>query len=216
MTKIYLTRHGETVWNTKGIMQGWADSPLSELGIKQAEWLRDRIKDLHIDVIYSSPTGRAYNTAKIAKGNRNIEIIPEDGLREINIGQWEGKDQNEIKALGEENYYNFWNVPSKYKPTGLGESFNDVKNRISSTLNEILDKEKGKNIFIVTHTVALKSYLCALENKDIDTLWDPPFIKQTSLTEIDYYENTHKIILTACMKHHKYSKKEFNEFNEFK
>ena len=48
MTKLYLTRHGETEWNEKGIMQGWGDSPLTELGIKQAEWLRDRIKEIEI------------------------------------------------------------------------------------------------------------------------------------------------------------------------
>lgn len=62
MTKLYLTRHGETEWNEKGIIQGWGDSPLTALGIKQAEWLRDRMKDIHIDVIYASPIGRAYNT----------------------------------------------------------------------------------------------------------------------------------------------------------
>ncbi|EEH96734.1 MULTISPECIES: histidine phosphatase family protein [Clostridium] len=212
MTKLYLTRHGETEWNEKGIMQGWGDSPLTELGIKQAEWLRDRIKDTHIDVIYASPIGRAFNTAKIVKGDRNIPLSTHDGLKEIRIGGWEGLNQEEMKSLSEENYYNFWNVPSKYIPTGDGESFYEVKERAFKSINEILEKEKGKNILIVTHTITLKSYLCELEKRDIDTLWDPPFIKQTSLTEINFTEDGYEMPLVACMKHHEYAKKEFNEF----
>ncbi|MDB1953808.1 histidine phosphatase family protein [Clostridium tertium] len=212
MTKLYLTRHGETEWNEKGIMQGWGDSPLTELGIKQAEWLRDRMKDTHIDVIYASPIGRAFNTAKIVKGDRNIPLKANDGLKEIRIGGWEGLNQEEMKSLSEDNYYNFWNVLSKYIPKGDGESFYEVKERAFKSINEILEKEKGKNILIVTHTITLKSYLCELEKRDIDTLWDPPFIKQTSLTEINFTEDGYEMPLVACMKHHEYAKKEFNEF----
>lgn len=213
MTKLYLTRHGETEWNESGIMQGWGDSPLTDLGKLQAIWLRDRIKDLHIDVIYSSPVGRAFNTAKIVKGDKEIPLLTHDGLKEINIGGWEGLNQDQMKELGEDNYYNFWNVPSKYNPTNNGEKFEEVRDRAHKAVNDILEKEKGKNILIVTHTITLKSYLCALENRDIDTLWEPPFIKQTSLTEIDFNDdNSYEILLTACMEHHQYSKKEYNEF----
>lgn len=212
MTKLYLTRHGETEWNDRGVMQGWNDSPLTELGEKQAFWLGERMKDLEIDVIYSSPLGRAYNTAKIIKGNRDIEIIAHNGLKEMNIGPWEGLNQEEIMAINSENYYNFWNVPSKYIKAETGENFYEIVDRSSKAINEILEKEKGKRILIVTHTITLKAYLCALEKRDIDTLWNPPFIKQTSLTEIDFKEEGYEISLIACIEHHKYSKKEFNQF----
>lgn len=211
MTKLYLTRHGETESNTKGMLQGWEDSNLTELGVMQGMWLRDRMKELHIDVIYSSPTGRAYETAKIVNGNREIELKTHDGLREINVGNLVGLTQDEFKALDKENQYNFWNVPSKYKAPETGESFLEVRERVSKAVNEILEKEKGKTILIVTHTIALKSYLCELENKDLDELWGPPFIKQTSLTEIDFKDSGYEILTLACMKHHEYSKKEFNE-----
>ena len=212
MTKLYLTRHGETEWNEEGRMQGWGNSPLTELGKNQAIWLRERMKDLHIDVIYSSPIGRAYNTAKIIRGDRDIPLICHDGLKEMSFGDWEGQDQETIKSMEKENHFNFWNVPSKYIPTGNGETFNEVKERSLKTINDILQKEKGKTILIVTHTITLKSYLTELENKDIDTLWDHPFIKQTSLTEINFTEYGYEIPLVACMEHHKYSKKEYNEF----
>lgn len=211
MTKLYITRHGETEWNTKGIMQGFGNSPLTELGRKQGEWLRDRIKDLHIDVIYSSPSGRAYETAEIIRGDRDIELIAEPGLQEINMGKWEGLNQEQIKELCEENHFNFWNMPSKYMAQG-GENYYETRDRSFNTITKILEKEKGKTILIVTHTITLKGFLNKLQNKDIDDIVKPPFIKQTSLTEIDFEENgDYEIKNLACMEHHKYSRREFNE-----
>ncbi|MBU3134065.1 histidine phosphatase family protein [Clostridium gasigenes] len=210
MTKLYITRHGETEWNTKGIMQGFGNSPLTELGREQGKWLRDRMKDLHIDVIYSSPSGRAYETAEIIKGDRDIELLADDGLREINMGQWEGLCQDEIKELSEENHFNFWNLPSKYISVA-GENYYESRERSYNTITKILEKEKGKTILIVTHTVTLKGFLNMLQNQEIDSIVKPPFIKQTSLTEIDFNEEGYKILNLACMEHHEYSRKEFNE-----
>lgn len=212
MTKLYLTRHGETIWNTIGKFQGWGNSDLTELGVLQAKWLAKRMEDLKIDVIYSSPTGRAYDTACIVKGDRNLEIIKVDDLREINTGQWEGLTQDEIKVLGEENHYNFWNKPSLFIPSKGAETFDEIKNRSFKAITEIIEKNKGKNILVVTHTITIKSFMCALEHRDIDTLWGEPFVKQTSLTEIDFYDNGYEIILNSDMSHHEYSFKEFNEF----
>ncbi|MEG0372020.1 MAG: histidine phosphatase family protein [Clostridium sp.] len=212
MTKLYITRHGETEWNTKGRMQGWGNSPLTELGRNQGKWLRDRIKDLHIDVIYSSPSGRAYETAEIIRGNRDIELVVDEGLKEINMGQWEGLSQEEIKGLSEENHFNFWNMPSKYVPN-TGEDFQTVRDRSYEAVTKILEKEKGKTILIVTHTITLKGFLNKLQNQDIDSIVKPPFIKQTSLTEIDFNDDNgeYEILNLACMDHHEYSRKEFNE-----
>ncbi|NKF08479.1 histidine phosphatase family protein [Clostridium gasigenes] len=210
MTKLYITRHGETEWNTKGIMQGFGNSPLTELGREQGKWLRDRMNDLHIDVIYSSPSGRAYETAEIIKGDRDIELLADDGLREINMGQWEGLCQDEIKELSEENHFNFWNLPSKYISVA-GENYYESRERSYNTITKILEKEKGKTILIVTHTVTLKGFLNMLQNQEIDSIVKPPFIKQTSLTEIDFNEEGYKILNLACMEHHEYSRKEFNE-----
>lgn len=212
MTRLFLTRHGETEWNKEGRMQGWGDSPLTPLGMKQGEWLRDRMIETQIDVIYTSPLGRAYRTAEIIRGDRNIKIIEDDGLKEIKLGRWEGLSQDEIQKKDLMNYFNFWNEPSKYIPTYKAETFYELIERSCDSINEILRKEKGKNILIVTHTVTLKAYLCSLQNREVDTIWDPPFIKQTSLTEIEFDEESFKIPVMACMDHHRYTRSEFNEF----
>lgn len=53
--KLYIIRHGQTEWNLAGRLQGWQNSNLTEEGIKNAERLSDRLKDIHFDYIYSSP-----------------------------------------------------------------------------------------------------------------------------------------------------------------
>ena len=64
--RIYLARHGQTIYNTQRIAQGWADSPLTELGIEQAKQLGQYLKDIDFKVAFSSDLERALNTLKIA------------------------------------------------------------------------------------------------------------------------------------------------------
>jgi broad specificity phosphatase PhoE len=90
MTKIYFTRHGETVWNRQGRFQGHKNSDLTDKGILAAELLSYRVEDIELDYIVSSPLMRAYNTAEIVRGNKDIEIIKHEGLKEINLGNIKG------------------------------------------------------------------------------------------------------------------------------
>jgi len=202
MTTLYITRHGETEWNTQGRMQGWNDSPLTDLGVNQAHWLYERLKDKEFSAIYSSPTGRAYKTAEILKGERNIEIIAQDALKEINLSEWEGLDQNTIKEKDEDQFYNFWKAPHLYKPTS-GEDFAELQNRITAGIKEIVKTHKDEAVLIVTHTMTLKALMTSLNNKPISTIWDPPFIKQTSLTIIQIDDDKINIQMHADASHHK-------------
>ena len=86
MTEIYLTRHGQTVWNLTKRLQGSGNSELTEEGIERAKILSERLKSIDLDCIYTSPIKRAYETALILKGNKNIDVICEEGLRELSFG----------------------------------------------------------------------------------------------------------------------------------
>ena len=202
MTTLYITRHGETEWNTEGRMQGWNDSPLTKLGVNQAYWLHERLKDMEFNAIYSSPAGRAYKTAEILKGERNIEIIAHDALREMNLCEWEGLDQKEIKEKDEEQFYNYWKAPHLYKPLS-GEDFLELQRRITSGIKEIVGNHRDETILIVTHTMTLKALMAGLSNKPISTLWDPPYINQTSLTIIEVHDDKISIEMYADDSHHK-------------
>ncbi|MGL5615884.1 MAG: histidine phosphatase family protein [Sarcina sp.] len=205
MRKIFLVRHGETEWNKLDKMQGWADSPLSELGEMQAKWLSEKINDFNINKIYTSPSGRAIRTSNLIKGDNNIEIVVSENLKEMNMGVWEGLEKKVIENLYSEDYYNFWNTPEKYIPKENGESFLEVRERVFQEIMKIVKENDNKNILIVSHGLSIKSFLSELENKKIEELWSEPIVNQTSVTEIDFYEDRYEIIRKGDISHYKYS-----------
>ena len=134
----YLLRHGETEWNSQKRRQGRRDSPLTERGIRQAlanaSKLRSRLSFDHSLTIFSSPLGRAAQTASIVIKELGLppEIIEyETSLVECSFGQWEGLTEKEITRQfpkeWEARCSDRWNYP----PPG-GESYADVHNRVSS------------------------------------------------------------------------------------
>ena len=90
---LYILRHGETVWNREGRMQGRLNAPLTPLGrdqaLRQGALLAGR--DLHGFGFYTSPLGRAVQTAALALGEIATEIRTDDRLREIDVGAWSGQ-----------------------------------------------------------------------------------------------------------------------------
>ncbi|EDS77809.1 phosphoglycerate mutase family protein [Clostridium botulinum C str. Eklund] len=204
MTTIYLTRHGQTEWNLNKRLQGWKNSPLTELGISQAKALSERLKNIEIDVIYSSPIERAYKTAEIVKGNKDIEIIKHDGLKEFNYGDWEGLTIDEIERnpMYSQELDNLFNNPNEYKPFG-GETYNKLIERIDITMNEILKKNKDKKILIVTHGMTLKVLLHYFnKNMTLDDIVKLPVMGQTSLTQIDIVDGKYDLVLQNDTSHY--------------
>ncbi|WP_294351190.1 histidine phosphatase family protein [uncultured Clostridium sp.] len=157
MTEIYLTRHGQTLWNLEKRLQGQGDSPLTDKGIKGAKLLGKRLEEIKLDVIYTSPIKRALETAKLIKGERNITLIEEKGLMEINFGDYEGHTEEEMLEIGKgQEISKIFNGEMDVVPP-KGESLRMVYSRVKDTLDEILSREKGKKILIVTHGTTLKT-----------------------------------------------------------
>ncbi|GMQ57798.1 phosphoserine phosphatase 1 [Vallitalea sediminicola] len=193
MTRLYLTRHGETEWNLIKKVQGSRDSNLTQKGIMQATKLGKYLKNTDIDVIYSSSSGRAYNTAKIIAGNRNIEVIKMDGLKEMNLGIWEGKTFEVIKEDNEEMYDTFWNKPHLVKEFP-GESFSEFKKRVVGTVLDIAESNKGKDILIVAHALVLKVVMSFFENRPLEKLFEDHFMYSTCLNEVEIMDDEYKIV----------------------
>ncbi|PKM51019.1 MAG: histidine phosphatase family protein [Firmicutes bacterium HGW-Firmicutes-7] len=203
MYKLFLTRHGETIWNTERRMQGHNNSPLSELGIKQANWLFDRLKDENIDVVLSSPLGRALQTADVLISNRAIEIVIVDELKEINLGCWEGCRSEVVERDFPHEYYCFWNEPHNYVPID-GESFEELKKRAKYFLHTILPKYKEKNVLIVAHAVVIKVLLNVIETKgEISRLWEGTPIFPTSLSTLKVKNDKIQIDCIGDTSHYK-------------
>ena len=183
-TIIYLTRHGETEWNIEKRLQGRGDSPLTKDGIQRAKELRDRIKNIDIDVIYSSPIKRALNTANILRGNKNIDIVTDDSLMEMCFGDYEGK---KIDIVQEENPS--WDINLIMQGNveicaPNGENLKEVRERISKLMNKIIAENMGKSILIVTHGITLKALMYYFKDEDVNS----EVMGQATLTKINIDE----------------------------
>jgi broad specificity phosphatase PhoE len=87
---IYLARHGQTEWNVAGRRQGRLDSPLTNLGLKQADRNAELLSAEGIDAVFTSPLGRAQRTASIIGSRLGLTVTVLDDLAEIDHGLWSG------------------------------------------------------------------------------------------------------------------------------
>ncbi len=170
--KIYLVRHGQTDYNLKNLFQGITDNPLNETGIKQAEELAQMLKEVKFDVIFSSPLRRALQTAEIIRRENtgNPPIIVDERLREIDMGEWEGKHAPTIKENYRELFEEIWKDPFKFNPPG-GERFRDMVERLRSFLNDLKSSDY-ENVLIVAHQIVNSALRTLIEGKDWRGFWD--------------------------------------------
>lgn len=133
--------HGTTPDNEQGLATGQADTPLSARGVQESEKLRELMKDAQFDAVYCSDLSRAYETARIAFGDR-YDIIVDKRLREFDDGQYTRHPVAELKERESE----FIETPMPG-----GESYRDVERRIADFLHDVKRTRDGQHIAIVAH-----------------------------------------------------------------
>lgn len=146
---IYLIRHGEIGYSGEKAYIGITDIPLSKRGILQAKRLKEYFSSIPIDKIYSSDLIRTVQTSEIITENRNIEIVKLKELREINMGDWEGKTFKEIRAKYPEAFENRMKFIEDFKPSN-GESFRECEIRVKEAFDKIITAEE-EQIIITAH-----------------------------------------------------------------
>ncbi|HSL93671.1 MAG TPA: histidine phosphatase family protein [Bacillota bacterium] len=152
MTTVLIVRHGVTDYNQQGIYQGRMDVPLNQLGeaqvAKLGSWLSGRYQ---IDKIYSSPLLRAQATAQaIAAGQAGAEIVFDEGLQEIDVGEWEGMSAPQAKEANPD-VWNRLQVDQLYTRRPEGESYWDLYQRVSTCLDNIVSKHSGETLCVTSH-----------------------------------------------------------------
>lgn len=153
---LYVVRHGKTAWNDENKVQGLADIPLSEEGIKEALELRKIVDNLDIDVVISSPLIRALKTAEIIIQNR-LSINIDDRIKERDWGFNEGADIDSVDKI------DCWDVILNTNVNYI-ERVQDFMYRVSSFLEDIKVRYKDKNVLIVTHSAVSRVIHYLLES----------------------------------------------------
>ena len=181
MQRLLLIRHAESEWNRDGIIQGFLDCDLSDLGREQSARLRERLKREKIDVAYSSTATRALETAQIALGHRfSVEARP--NLREINLGEWEGIEAAVLKRRLPVETAMWFSEPSKVRIKG-GETLRAFRLRTTREIESIRGDHPDAVIAIVAHGGVICTYLTSLLKLKLDDMWRFK-IRNASITKV--------------------------------
>lgn len=179
---IALVRHGETMQHAEKMFIGQYDVPLNEKGRMQ---IVQSAEQLAADfacprVIYASDLSRTMESAEIIlrtfreKNNGKYpEIVKAPGLREINLGKWDGQPVSRIKAEFPEEYRRRGEDMFIFKTGNKSENFYDLQYRAVKTLRKILENDDSKEIIIVAHSGVIRALQNNLEGKRVNDEWTP-------------------------------------------
>jgi len=156
MTQIILIRHGETLWNTQGRIQGHLDSPLTQMGFTQARILAERFKSEEIAALYSSDLGRAYDTARCISEIKGLPVLSQPCLRERNFGILQGVQKKTLESQFPETFRYYQSHDPDYVIPD-GESLKQFSQRCVECIEKLVQEYAGKRILVVAHSGVLVS-----------------------------------------------------------
>lgn len=155
---LYVVRHGETEWNRARRIQGHTDSPLTELGRRQATAASQVVASLPITTLYTSDMPRALETSRLLLGERQLPVKVDPRLREMSYGILEGLSWDEIESKHPEAHQGLSERPGVYVPPE-GESREMVLARALSALHEIARSHPGETVLVVSHGGLISGFL---------------------------------------------------------
>ncbi len=174
--KIILVRHMETVWNEQRRYIGRTDLHLSDLGARHARSLAESLKNTLLSGVISSNMKRALQTAQAIAAGRELTSVIEPDLREIDFGEWEGLDFNEISTAYPDLSDIWVEDPFSVHIPG-GESMTGFVSRVKESWSRIRvaaladEGDSDGDLLIVTHAGCIKVILGALMGLDDRKVW---------------------------------------------
>ena len=170
--KLYLLRHGRTLWNEEGRLQGRTDVPLSEEGRRSALAAGAALGNVSFDAAFSSPLQRARETAELILQGKNVLIQTDARLIELSFGAAEGmrlcdfqEEQRPTRTL--------FAAPECYVPPTGGESYEALVRRCRSFLDKRIVPEETRwtHVLVVAHGGVNRSILNPVLNIPVDDFW---------------------------------------------
>ncbi|PEA55093.1 histidine phosphatase family protein [Bacillus pseudomycoides] len=204
---LYITRHGKTMLNVSGRVQGWADSPLVETGVEVAKNLGNGLKDIHFVDAYSSDSGRAIETANLVlkySEQSTLKLEQRKDLRELNFGIFEGdknenmqkmigavagvKSADELMGLSLKEIVNFIVAADDTKQAEDWKTFSTRIKRELDKISEETAQNGGGNVLIVSHGITITALVDMIDNSKIKL-----GLENASVTKIHYKDGEYKI-----------------------
>ena len=194
--ELYIIRHGKTIWNAEKKLQGHADIELNEEGIAVAEKTCQGMKDIEIDMIFSSPLQRAYRTASIIRGDRAIDIITDERLKEVSFGEYEGRNFPELLANTEDPFHYFFEHPEWYQAPKGGESLENLCKRAKAFMEEQIMplRNTSKRVMIVAHGAMNKALMSYIKQHDLSQFWSGRLQKNCGVIIVKYERGQFQVL----------------------
>ncbi len=188
MTTVLLIRHGESCANRRNIFAGHLDVDLEEQGMLQAQKTAKFIAEKYaVDKIYSSDLKRAFYTGKALSDVIGVPIVKEPALREIDGGEWDEKNFDELDTLFPGDF-GVWRNDLRHARCTGGESVEEVANRVFAAVKKIALENEGKTVAIFTHVTPIRCMECMVRDGSVENIAQYTWVSNASVSEY-FYEN---------------------------
>jgi broad specificity phosphatase PhoE len=178
--RLYCVRHGESVYNAEGRIQGQSDVPLSDLGLRQGVAVAEALRGCGVDAVFSSPLQRASRTAELVRDELGIPLFFDDRLKEVHAGIFQDQIRRDLENSHPQELARWKSEDLDYAIPG-GETRRQLMTRGREALEEIA-RSNHQHVAVISHgrllVVTLKHLLglapkdapVALDNGSITTL----------------------------------------------
>lgn len=168
MSRLTLLRHGESQWNLENRFTGWVDVDLSPKGEQEAQRAGELLKEVPVDVVFTSVLQRAIRTAEItcaAAGHTGLPVHRDQALNERHYGDLQGLNKAETAEKYGAEQVHVWRRSYDVPPPN-GESLKDTQARVAPYFREhiIPMLRQGKNVLVVAHGNSLRSLVMFVEH----------------------------------------------------
>nr|WP_137618070.1 histidine phosphatase family protein [Enterococcus xiangfangensis] len=190
VTQFYFVRHGKTVINAEGRFNGGSvDSPLNPSGIAATKRMAQHLKTVSFDLALTSPQMRAQTTAKIVLEeslNPPALTIIED-LREMHLGDWDGKNIAQITAAYPEELKNYRTHPELFNAEKIhAEAYSSLIARSTKVIKEVTETHPTDKVLVVSHGILLMALLNTLKGVPLAKIRESGIVDNSSLTILNH------------------------------
>lgn len=204
-TILYITRHGQTMLNASGRVQGWADTPLTPEGREGITYLGKGLREVAFSASYSSDSGRAQETARLIldKQKKTVQHQLDPRIREWSFGSFEGElESTWFQLMAERSGFKtseeLLALPLSYEQIAeaivdldereWAEPYEVIEERILAGMTNIGEKESGE-VLVVAHGLTIAHFLSLVSGKNIS-----PELHNGSVSKVRYSDGTFEVL----------------------
>ncbi len=197
MVRLLIVRHGLSMTNKDKVYTGQRDVPLAPLGYRQAEAAcRYIMENYKVDAVYASDLCRAVDTVLPLAKQLSLPVHTREGLREISLGDWEGKTYEDVQRLYPETWAMLKTARHLARYEG-GESYCEAYERSKKAFLSIAKENEGKTVAIASHGGTIRLFLACVLGLALADGGEAPMIPNASLSVVEIEGEEMRLAVTG-------------------